>query len=113
MFQFGILATHLPHLIIAAAYMIYFGVCAFDPIPEDEDELQAVEIQWESASQDLQIYATVGFYDVIQDAAFQDDKTKILAYQRLANKEIFHFFEEPLYDRYPGSNIFSRPPPSC
>ncbi len=113
MFQFGLFASHLPHLIIAAAYMIYFGVCAFDAGVEDDLEFDAHEVHIGQTVESLQIHSHIGFYDVHQCGVLNENQQIKWFKSGIADKKIFHLYEEPLYHRYPGSKVFSRPPPSC
>lgn len=113
MFQFGIFASHLPHLIIAAAYMIYFGVCAFDTEIEDSREIRANEILITQSQQSLQICSHTEFYEVYHDVVSSEKQHLKWIGSRLSDRKIFHHYEEPLYHRHLGSQVLSRPPPSC
>lgn len=113
MFQFGIFASHLPHLIIAAAYMIYFGACAFDGNEDAELELGFNEAVTNLSFEQVQINSSIGFHDVYVVASAGLGQHHQIDRHFLKTIEIFHCFEDPLHAQHVGSYLFSRPPPIC
>lgn len=113
MFQFGLFASHLPHLIIAAAYMIYFGAYTYQSNDDAECEInQNRTIENYSYERGL-INSHIAFYDVYGEA-FSTGYTcpKLDPYAQKI-KEIYYFFEHSLHDLHQRSYVFSRPPPTC
>lgn len=113
MFQFGLFASHLPHLIIAAVYMIYFGACAFQSNEEGELEIDFDEAVTNNSYEQVKIESTIGFYDVYVEASASLNKQKTIDQYFLKTKDLYYLCEDLLHDFHHRSTLFSRPPPKC
>lgn len=113
MFQFGLFATHLPHLIIAAAYMIYFGTCAYQGNEDATTEIDFDEAFTSASYEKILIDSSVGFYDVVFGQVTLPNRLQKLDSYVLKIKGLDHFFKDSLNGRHQRSYVFSRPPPTC
>ena len=114
MFPFASILTEIPLIILAAAYMIYFGACALNKSHGNQNEVISLEIKEQIACNKSVIPSDNTFY--YDNYSYPDKDISSVnsgedRFYKLFNNSSIHIRDKIVITQLLTFYLFSRPPP--